>query len=215
MDLGDFLFTNASAVFALVGALSAGILSFISAIAVKRREFNFSLTGKLLDRRISAHERVITVATEMRVMNLLGGVTPDQELIRAPQIMLSSDEFTAWFRRFTMLSLEGTSWLTTDAKRELNLVQDYLATLHSYLEGVPSESFPALGALIRQDFIDLSSSLEKAAFKFFQKDIRTLSPGNLDEWHKYEKDETMRRLEATVLAKSFPAFAGARIEQLR
>lgn len=212
MDLSEFLSKNASAVFALIGALSAGILSFISALVVKRREFNFSLMGKLLERRISAHERVITLATEMRVMNLLGGVTPGQELIRTPQIMLSRDEFTAWFRRFTTMCLEGTSWLSTDAKRELNLVQDYLVTLHSHLEGVPSERFPALGALIRQDFIDLSSSLEKAAFKFFQRDIRTLSPGNLDEWHKYQKEETIRRIEATVLGKSFPAFAAARNE---
>lgn len=215
MDLSEFLLKNSSAVFALIGALGAGILSFVSALVVKRREFNFSLMGKMLDRRISAHERVITLATEMRVMSLLGGVTPDQEPIRTPQIMLSLDEFTDWLHRFTTMCLEGTSWLSTDAKREFNLVQDYLVTLHSHLEGVPSESYPALGALIRQDFIDLSSSLEKAAFSFFQKEIRTLSPGNLDEWHKYQKEETIRRLEATVLAKSFAAFSAARSDYAR
>lgn len=210
MDLMDFLSTNASAVFALIGALSVGALSFISALVVKRREFNLSLMEKLLDRRISAHERIITLALEMRVMNLLGGTAQDNEPIRTPQIMLSSEEFNNWFRRFTSMCLEGTSWLSTDAKRELNLVQDYLVTLHSYLEGVPSDQYPILGALIRQDFTDLSSSLEKAAFKFFQKDIRTLTPGNLDEWHKYRKEETIRRLESTVLAKNYYAFATAR-----
>lgn len=212
MDSGwtQFVSGNASAVFALVGALGGGILSFIGALLLKKRDFSLATSAKLLDRRISAHENVVALATEMRVMVALGGVSDAGEVRRAPQIMLSREAFEDWFMRFTQLSLSGTSWLSTATKREVNFVQDYLVTLNMYLEHVPSDKFLLLGELIRQDFIDLSSSLEKTAFKFFQSGIRKLKPDSLDKWHKYKRPETEKRLASTVLVNHQGAFAQAR-----
>jgi hypothetical protein len=79
-----------------------------------------------------------------------------------------------------------------------------------YLEHVPSDKFLLLGELIRQDFIGLSSSLEKTAFKFFQSGIGKLKPDSLDKWHKYKRPETEKRLASTVLVNRQGAFAQAR-----
>src|SRR5690606_32719368 len=189
-----------------------GILSFIGALLLKRREFNLATSGKLLDRRIYAHEKIIALATEMRVMVGLGGFSEAGEVRRAPQIMLSREAFEDWFTRFTQNSLEGTSWLSTAAKREVNFVQDYLVTLHLYLEHVASDRFLELGELIRQDFVDLSSSLEKTAFQFFQHEIRKLKADSLDKWHKYKRPETERRLAGTRLVTNHGAFLKAQAD---
>lgn len=209
IDWSKFLSDNASAVFALVGALGGGILSFIGALLLKRREFSLATAGKILERRISAHENIIALSAEMRLMIALGGTTPTGEVRRSPQAMLSREAFENWFTRFTQLSLQGTSWLSTETKREVNLVQDYMVTLHMYLEGVPSEEFPALGEVIRQDFIDFSSSLEKKAFNFFQSGIHKLHPDSLNKWHKYERTETERRLNSSALFHNHEVFSKA------
>ncbi|MCS2609557.1 hypothetical protein [Halomonas dongshanensis] len=208
-DWGTFLTAHASAIFALTGALGGGVLSFIGALLLKKREFHLSVSGKLLDRRIAAHERVIALATEMRVMVALGGFSSSGEVRRAPQVMISRDTFDDWFTRFTQLSLEGTSWLSTAAKREVNFAQDYLITLHLYLEQIPSDRFLGLGEVIRQDFVGLSSSLEKAAFGFFQSGVRKLKPDSLEKWHKYKRKETERRLASTLLLTNQGAFVQA------
>lgn len=209
-DLAQLFLPHASAIFALVGALGGGILSFFGAMLLKRREFNLAIWGKLLERRISAHEVVISLATEMRVMFLLGGMSEAGEVRRAPNVMASREGFEEWFGRFTRLSLEGTSWLSTETKREMSLVQDYLVTLHIHLAGIPSEKFPELGELIRQDFIDFSASLEKTAFEFFQHEIRTMRLDGPTKWHKYERRETERRLKNTALGNNFERLARER-----
>lgn len=68
MDSGwaQFLSENASAIFALIGALGGAVLSFIGALLLKKRDFSLATGGKLLDRRIAAHESVAALATEMR-----------------------------------------------------------------------------------------------------------------------------------------------------
>lgn len=208
-DWGKFLTAHASAIFALAGALGGGILSFIGALLLKRREFSLSVSGRLLDRRIAAHEKVIALAIEMRVMVALEKLSDSGEVRRAPQVMISRDTFEDWFARFTNLSLEGTSWLSTMTKREVNYAQDYLVTLHVYLERVPSDQFLGFGEIIRQDFVDLSASLEKTAFTFFQSGVRKLQPDSLDNWHKYERAETERRLASTLLVIQRGAFVRA------
>lgn len=209
-DWSQFFLANASAMFALAGALGGGVLSFFGAMLLKKREFNLAIWGKLLERRISAHEVVISLATEMRVMFLLGGVSASGEVRRAPNVMASMEAFEEWFGRFTRLSLEGTSWLSTETKREMSLVQDYLVTLHMHLAGIPSDRYPELGEVVRQDFIDFSASLERKAFDFFKHEIRSMRLDSPTEWHKYERQETERRLKATALGNNFERFAKER-----
>src|ERR1035441_8909209 len=120
----------------------------------------------------------------MRFMCPLGKVDRG-EVIRAPQVMMSKEAFNDWFAEFSKSSGPATTWLSTPVKRELNFVQDYFVTLHTNLSEASSEHFATVGSFIRQDFIDLSSSLEKTAFEFFKTEARELRLSDLTEHHKY------------------------------
>ncbi len=145
----EFLTQNASAIFGLAGAFLGGLLSFIASWMIKNREYSLRIWQMLLDRRIKAHENLISLAMEMRVMVGLGR-EENGEVARAPQVLISREEFEAWFTRFAQLTQEGSTWLTTEAKREVNFVQDYLVTLHTNLANVPSERFLPIGKVIRR-----------------------------------------------------------------
>ena len=195
----EFINRNASAIFGLLGVIGGGLVSFFASWLLKKREYNLHLWDKLLERRIKAHENVINVALEMRVMVALGGIEDTGEVARAPQVLSSKNEFDEWFRKFTQLTMGGTTWLTTEAKRELNFVQDYLVTLHQNLAGIPSEKYLRIGQVIRADFMHLSSGLEKKAFEFFENEVRRLKLSDLDKWHKHKRSETEKRLKETAL----------------
>lgn len=203
-DLVQFLNSNASAVFGLVGALGGALLSFVATLILKRREFDLQTRAKLLDRQISAHEAILQLAMEMRTMVAPGGLDETGEMLRGPSILCSKADFESWFQRYTLLQTQGSTWLTTETKREVSLVQDYLATLHIHLSEVPDDQCFRLGCLIRQDFIDLSSSLEKIAFRFFEKGVRRLRLDSPRNWHKYKPEVTVRKLGAFQLFKQLP-----------
>jgi hypothetical protein len=129
----------------------------------------------------------------------LGAVDPSGEAVRAPQVMTSKEAFDDWLREFAEKSTPATTWLSTAAKRKLNFAQDYFVTLHTNLSEVPSPNFAAVGSFVRQDFVDLSSRLEKTAFEFFKAEARELRLNDLTEHHKYPIQETKTRLQNTVL----------------
>lgn len=170
---------------------------------LKKRDFSLRLWDKLLDKRIKAHENVISMALEMRVMVSWGNFEDEGDVARAPQVLMSNEVFEQWFTKFTQLTLEGSTWLTTDCKRELNFVQDYIVTLHQNLSGIPSILYLDIGQIIREDFIKLSSTLEKKAFDFFSKEIDQLKLNNLNDWHKYERSMTKERLNKTALIEKW------------
>ena len=186
-----------------------GVLSFVASLLLKRREFSLQLRSKIIDRQIAAHERILKLAQDMRVMGSAGTLGIDGEVSRGPCILLSKDAFEDWFTRFTEQQLAGSTWLTTGTKREVAFVQDYLVTLHMHLVDVPSEKYFGLAQLIRQDFIDLSSSLEKAAFYFFESGIHRAKLDSLSAWHKYKRPVTERRLTSTALIQNVAAFKSA------
>jgi hypothetical protein len=202
--LEKFLHQNASAIFALVGALGATLLSFVTAWLLKRREHTLRLWDKLLERRIKAHEIVLSVAMEMRVMIALGGIEKDGEAARSPRVMFSKDAFEQWFTSATGRLSEGSTWLTLDVTREVNFLQDYLVTLYQNLAKFPQANYRKVGQLIRSDFINLSSELELKAFQFFEKDLHELKLGNLRDWHKYPRTKTEDRLNRTALLTRWP-----------
>ena len=195
--------TLAPAIAALVGVLVGGLLSgvftFLNAWVMRSRDLNLKLWERFLDRRITAHEAVVGLALKMRLMCPLGGVDSAGEVVRAPQVMISKEAFDDWLGEFAEKSTPATTWLSTPVKRELNFAQDYFVTLHTNLSEVPSGQFAAVGSFVRQDFIDLSSRLEKTAFEFFKAEARELRLNDLTEHHKYPLQETKKRLQNTVL----------------
>ena len=198
-----FLQENASAIFGLLGAFLGGLLSFTATWVMKNREYTLRVWDRLLERRIKAHENLISIAVEMRVMVALGGKDMDGAVARAPQVMISKEEFEKWFTRFTLITQEGSTWLTTKAKREVNFVQDYLVTLHTNLSSAQSDKYLSVGQVIRQDFVDLSSALEKASYDYFENEITKRKLNKLSEWHKYPRQNTESRLSNMQLISNW------------
>lgn len=182
----------------IVGAFLTGCFALLNAWVMRNRDLYLKLWERFLDRRIAAHETIITLAITMRRMCPLGKVDRG-EVIRAPQVMLSKEAFDNWLGEFTTTSGPATTWLSTAVKRELNFVQDYFVSLHTKLSSARSDDFPIIGSIVRQDFIELSSSLEKAAFSFFEKEARRRRLSDLADWHKYPVEQTTSRLEKTTL----------------
>lgn len=166
---------------------------------MRNRDLKLKLWERFIDRRIAAHESMVTIALKMRVVVPLGGKDSNGEIIRAPQVMLSKQAFDEWFREFSEIAAPATTWLSTPVKREFNFVQDYFTTINQSLAAVPPDDFAKIGSFIRQDFIDLSTKLEKVAFQFFQKEAFKLRLNDLTEHHKYQRQETDRRFRETIL----------------
>jgi hypothetical protein len=187
----------------LSGALIGGGLSFWGTWVAPKRALDLKIWEKLLDCRITAHENVVRLALQMRNMEALGKPDSQDELPRAPQVMMSKEAFFNWLNTFAQESGPASTWLATPVKREVNFVQDYFVMLHTYLSEISSDDdFATVGNLIRQDFIDLSANLEKVAFKFFEVEARKLHLNDLSEWHKFPLEETRSRLGKTVLLQN-------------
>ena len=203
----EFLTQNASALFGLGGALGAVCLTFLTRWLLRKRDYDLRLWDRLLERRIDAHERLINVAIEMRVMVGLGGLDEEREVVRAPQVLISKEVFEDWCTRAVGSGVAPSTWLSIAAKREANFLQDYLVTLKLNLEHIPSDKYLAVGAIIRQDFVEISAQLERTAYSFFERDIRKLRLDDLSEWHKYPRERTEERLKKTQLISRFAELA--------
>ena len=193
---------NASAIFAILGTLAGGILTFIGTWILQSQEAKNRLLEKVLDKRIQAHEKVIELSKFLRQMTSLGYAEKDGELARTPAIMMSHESFDDFLLRFSQTGVDSSTWLSTEVTRELYFVQDYFINLYEFLKNVEQDKFPEIGRVIRQDFIDFSSSLEKLAFDFFAKDLTKMKLNDLRQWHKYPLKVTQKRLNETEFMKN-------------
>jgi hypothetical protein len=193
---------NASAVFALLGTLAGATLTFVGTWILQSHETQNRLLEKVIDKRIQAHEKVIELSKLLRQMTSLGYAEKDGELARTPVIMLSHESFDDFLLKFSQAGVESSTWLSTEVTRELNFVQDYFVNLYEFLRDVQPDKFPEIGRIIRQDFIDFSSSLEKLAFAFFTKDLTKMKLNDLSQWHKYPLNKTKKRLNETAFLKN-------------
>src|ERR1043166_8485697 len=97
--MSEFLKENASTMIAPGGAVGGRFISIVVGWLLRKREYDLRLWEKLLERRIKAHEQLINVAMEMRVMVTSGRVDEAGEPIRAPNVLLSREVFEEWFTR--------------------------------------------------------------------------------------------------------------------
>ena len=193
---------NASAILVLLGTLAGATLTFFGASILQSQEARNRLLEKVLDRRIQAHEKIIELSKLLRRIESLGYAEKKGELARTPSVMGSPEIFNDFLLKFSQTGTDSSTWLSTEVTRELYFVQDYFVNLYEFLRNVKPEKFPEIGRVIRQDFIDFSSSLEKLAFDFFAKDLTKMKLNNLTEWHKYPVKTTQKRLNETAFFKN-------------
>jgi hypothetical protein len=194
---------NTSALIGVCGVVIGAVVTFLASWALRKRDYDLRLWDKLIDRRIDAHEKLINHAHQMRVMIARNGFDESGEVIRYPQVLSSRDVFEDWFADTIRSIGSASTWLSTPAKCEANFLQDYLVTLHINLRSVPSSRFPDVGLIVRKDFIDMSSNLERISYIFFDRDVRKLRLNNLNDWHKYPRPQTEKRLNETNLLRQW------------
>ena len=194
----QLILNNASAIFAILGTLAGAALTFFGTWILQNQEVKNRLLEKVLDRRIQAHENIIELSKLLRGMMSLGYEEKDGQLARTPAIMASKELFDEFLLKFYQKSTESSTWLSTKVTREFNIVQDYLVNLYEFVRNIDSVNFPEIGRLIRQDFIDFSTNLEKLSFEFFTTDLTKLKLNDLSKWHKYPLEVTKTRLAETL-----------------
>ena len=193
--MSDFFSENASAVFALGGAFGGGLLSFLGAWLLKRRDLQ--LHEKITDRRLASHDAVLSIAKDMRKTGIPydEATSVDQ---RAPICFCTLEDFDRFNVSFAMTMVEHSTWLSAFLVRELHLLQDYLANVQIRMREVGKDKTFELGCLLREDFIDFSMRIERLVFDYYARLERLDSIKPPSDPH-YPKKERDRRLDRTKL----------------
>lgn len=199
-DIIKILKDNIAAVFALIGALAGSAISIIGTLLINEKDLKLRLKEKVLNRRIEAHEKIIQLSKTIRTMVSLGKTDEAGELARYPAMLGSLKAFDEWQAYFVEIVSSQSTWLSVDVTRELNLFQDYIVNLREMLRKTDNnDCIPAIGAIIRNDFVSFSDKIEKLAFKYFNQDLSKMKMGDITQWHKYTLEETKTKLHSTAL----------------
>jgi len=94
---------------------------------------------------------------------------------------------------------QNSHWLEIDLMRELYFTQDYLVTLSENISDFESNKYPAIGTIVKLDFLDLSYFIEQKTIQFFEKDILKVNIKRTKKHHKYKRKITHERLNKTLL----------------
>lgn len=200
-QLVEFLEKNASAIFALLGAISGSLLTGLFGYIAKSKETKLRVTEKIIDKKIQAHDNLIDLISLIRTMVLLGGWDDLKELKRTPQAMLGQQEFSDFLVRYTNMRNSSERWFSFTLKREISLFLDYIVTLKELARTASDEQLQEIGSLIRYDFIEFAVKIENAAHVFINRDLLTLNHKTDRRWHKYKLDDTIKKLNDTRLFK--------------
>lgn len=205
MCLGDlvteFLINNASAVFAIIGALTGAIVTGFINFLLKERETKLRITEKLLDKKLEAHEALIEITNVIRTMVLLGGADHENKLKRSPLIMQSQKNMDDFLTELTKVQTKTDRWLSTATKREVSLFLDYFVNLNEYARNSSDEALQEAGVLVRNDFIGFALRLEDCAHDFFNNDLMKLKYRTDRDCPKYQNERTHDELNKTELFK--------------
>lgn len=207
----EFFADNASAIFALAGALGGGVLSFVAAWTLKKRDLQLRLFEKVTDRRLASHDAIIALSKELRKTGIpYSGATSVEQ--RGPICLCTLEDFDRFNTTFALTMVEHTTWLSSKLVRELHLFQDYLANVQIRIHEIGQDKTFELGCLIREDFISFSSRIEQLAFDYFMT-LDKLAPITRPKAPYYPREERESKLEATNLYsrhQEIAALGGAR-----
>lgn len=194
-----------------IGIVSAGIITSFSNIIIKKKEAQFRIIDKLIDKKILAYDNLmdfISTTREMKCINnnqTVEGLEFEFDVYdkpyRYPKILENRQAYEQWYWLFINIYTNYSRWFNNDLLREINLLQDYIINVYKRIDEIKDEDLYKVGIILRQDFIDFSSNLEKLCFKFYSKQILKLKIDNNEKWHKYKPMETSQRLNNTNLIK--------------
>lgn len=119
--------------------------------------------------------------------------TVDLELITFPLILANRENYLEWKKDLFIKTNNNCHWLSNDVLQETYFIQDYFTNLDNTLENVPDENIQNIEIILKKDFINIPSTLERSILKYFKngwKDLKTLSKSDN---HKLPKNQTLER----------------------
>src|SRR5699024_5821944 len=146
-------------------------------------------------------EEILRLSQLLRTTISTKSIDDGGNVITYPSSLHDNENFENLQWEFYQAVNFNSHWIHIELFRELNFVQDYLSNLNRFLQNIEEENYPSIAVEIKQDFIDLAFSLEKKAMEFFRNDIYDIELEPTQGHHKYEKEETVQRLNETDLLK--------------
>lgn len=199
----EFLQQNASAIFALLGAVFGSTLTGFFGFISKSKETKLRITEKVIDRKLQAYDNLIDFIGLIRTMVLLGGWVSGRdgqnELKRTPHAMFSHQNFDDLLVEFSSMKNSSERWFSYSVKREMSLFLDYMVTLKELVRRASDQQLQEIGVMLRDDFIEFAVKIEDTAHDFLNKDLLKLDHKTDRKWHKYKPEETIEKLESTRL----------------
>lgn len=187
--------------FTLLGVLIGTILSFITSWFLKSRETKLKISTQLIEKKIEAHEKILTLAKSMRATVSLDKVNAENEYITYPLIFCDKVNFQDWRSSFFLITNEYSHWLGSNVIHEIFYIQDYITNLDKRIEKTPEENYKSIGIILKSDFVEMATNLEKNVINYFESGWKTLKIQNKKGKFKLPKKESIRRLNNSNLFK--------------
>lgn len=187
--------------FTLIGVLIGTFLSFMTAWILKSRETRLKISGQLIEKRIDAHEQILSLAKTMRATVSLNKLNSENEYITYPIIFYNKANFQDWRRNFFLITNQYSHWLDLEVTRELFYIQDYITNLDKRIEKTPENNYLSIGIILRNDFLHMATCLEKTVINYFDKGWRSLRFKKEKGSSKYPKKLSLKKLDNSNLFK--------------
>ena len=196
-------FTISPEIIALSGVLLGGVISFLTAYLIKSKEVKLKIVEKIIDKRIVAHEDILKISQRLRSTISLGKTDSEGNIVTYPSVLHSPETLDDFKGVFYDLINPNIHWINIELNRELNYLQDYIASISIQLENIPSEKYPEVALLVKQDLIDLATKIHDETTKFLNNDIFLVKAKPTKGHHKLPISETRSRYNNTLLFKNF------------
>ena len=186
-----------------VGVIIAAFLAFFSSSFLKKKETRLKISEKILDKKLEAHENVLQLAKYLRSTISENKFTVDLELITFPIILANRKNYLEWKKDLFIKANINSHWLSNEVLKEIYFVQDYFVNLDQTLENVPDENIQNIGIILKNDFVNLSSSFERSILKYFENGWKDLKTITTNENCKLPKKVSLERLNNYNLTKRY------------
>jgi len=185
----------------VAGGIIGAILNNIFNWKLKIKETKLKVIEKLIDRKIDAYEGVLGIVKTLRTVISADLADNSNNLIGYPSILKSKNDFEKFQIDSGSIINYYSHWLDIKITRELYFVQDYFWTLSMNIKEIDEKYYPEIGKIIKQDFLDIASTLENITLDCYQNKISKIKIRKVKGWHKYPKSKTSERMNNTELIK--------------
>jgi hypothetical protein len=164
------------ALISLVGVIIGGSITIIGNLFIKRQERLAQISKLIAEKRLGAYEEVIS---SVRFASFGMGEMEDGKYFKQPLILNDLDSYNQWSAEYIIMCRRVTHLIDRDLDRNLWVLKNYLVylseTLNHFTDANGKYSDPGkaklLGAIVYDDFIQLTSAILEEAGKFFNKSI--------------------------------------------